>query len=119
MQMQLKDKPRVKRQNYISISAYGWENARINKDGEEELGYATTLRVAKEIKSRHVNLLMIGDKVNTFPDLLVLSTQELKSRMPTVTSTSMVYMVKLSLNSAHILKTLNDDGISTKKDNLP
>ena len=66
MPMQLKDIPRFERQNDISVSVYGWENARINKDGVKELGYATTLRIAKDIKPRHVNLLMIGDEVKHY-----------------------------------------------------
>ena len=65
MPMQLKDKPRFDRQNNISISVYGWEPAKENKEGEQEVGFAYVLRVAEQVKLQHVNLLMIGDEVKT------------------------------------------------------
>ena len=37
-----------------------------NKDKKVEPGYAYTLRVAEDIKSNHVNLLMIGDEVKHY-----------------------------------------------------
>ena len=61
MPMQLKDIPRFERKNNISVSVYGWEPAKENEDGEQEVGFAYVLRVATEVKPRHVNLLMIGD----------------------------------------------------------
>ena len=66
MPMQLKDIPRFERQNDISVSVYGWEPAKKNKDGEVEPGYAYTLRIAEEVKPKHVNLLMIGDEVKHY-----------------------------------------------------
>ena len=66
MPMQFKDIPRFERQNGISVSVYGWEKARINKDKEVEPGYAYTLRVAEDVKPNHVNLLMIGDEVKHY-----------------------------------------------------
>ena len=62
--MQPKDIQRFERQNNISVSVYGWEPDKKNKDGEVESGYAYTLRIAEEVKPNHVNLLMIGDEVN-------------------------------------------------------
>ena len=64
--MQLKDIPRFEKQNNISVSVYGWESAKKNKDGEVEPGYAYTLRVAKDIKPNHVNVLMIGDEIKHY-----------------------------------------------------
>ena len=66
MPMQLKDIPRFERQNNISVSVYGWESAKKNKDGEVDPGYAFTLRIAEEVKPNHVNLLMIGDEVKHY-----------------------------------------------------
>ena len=65
MPMELKDIPRFE-QNNISVSVYGWEPMKKNKDGEVEPGYAYTLRVAKDVKPHHVNLLMIGDEVKHY-----------------------------------------------------
>ena len=66
MPMQLKDIPRFKNQNNISVSVYGWESAKKNKDGEVEPDYVYTLRVAEDVEPRHVNLLMVGDKVKHY-----------------------------------------------------
>ena len=53
MPIQLKDMKYFERQNNIIVNVYGLGNAKINEDGEEVLGYATTLRVTKEIKPCH------------------------------------------------------------------
>ena len=66
MPMELKDIPRFEKQNSISVSVYGWEPTKKNKDGEVEPGYAYTLRVAEDVKPHHVNLLMIGDEVKHY-----------------------------------------------------
>ena len=64
--MQLKDIPRFEKQNEISISVYGWEPAKKNKDGEVEPSYAHTLRIAEKVKANHIDLLMIGDDVRHY-----------------------------------------------------
>ena len=61
--VQLKDIPRFERQNNISVSVYGWES---DTDEDDELGFVYTLRMAKEVKPRHVNLLMIGEDVKHY-----------------------------------------------------
>ena len=66
MPMELKDIPRFERQNSISVSVYGWEPKKKNKDGEVEPGYAYPLRVSEDVKPNHVNLLMIGDEVKHY-----------------------------------------------------
>ena len=66
MPMQLKDISRLERQNNISVSVYGWEQSKKNKDGEVDPGYAFTLRITEEVKPNHVNLLMIGDEVKHY-----------------------------------------------------
>ena len=48
-------------QNNISVSVYGWEEGKTNDDDEEKPGFAYPLRVAKEVKPRHVDLLLIGN----------------------------------------------------------
>ena len=40
MPMQLKDITRFERQNNVSISVYGWEPARKDESGDDELGSA-------------------------------------------------------------------------------
>ena len=62
MPMQLKDMPKFERQNDTSVSVYAWKPEKKKENGKVEIGYAYTLRVAKDVKPRHVNLLMIGDK---------------------------------------------------------
>ena len=59
MPMELKDIPRFEKQNNISVSVYGWEPTKKNKDGEVEPGYVYTLRVAQDVKPNHVNLLTL------------------------------------------------------------
>ena len=66
MPMQLKDITRFERQNNISVSVYGWEPAKENEEGEQEVGFAYVLRVAEQVKPQHVNLLMIGDDVKHY-----------------------------------------------------
>ena len=63
MPMQLKDIPKFERQNDISVSVFGWES---DTNEDDELGFVYTLRMSKEVKSRHVNLLMIGDDVKHY-----------------------------------------------------
>ena len=53
MPMKLKDIPRFERQNNISVSVYGWEPAKENEDGEQEVGFAYVLRVATEVTQAH------------------------------------------------------------------
>ena len=48
-------------QNDISVSVYGWEEGKTNDDDEEKPGFAYPLRVAKEVKPRHVDLLLISN----------------------------------------------------------
>ena len=66
MQMQLKDIKRFEEQNNISVSVYGWEPAKENEEGEQEVGFAYVLRVAEQVKPQHVNLLVIGDDVKHY-----------------------------------------------------
>ena len=61
--VQLKDIPRFERQNDISVSVYGWES---DTNEDDELGFVYTLRMTKEVKPRHVNLLMIGEDVKHY-----------------------------------------------------
>ena len=55
----LKDIPKFERQNNVSISVYGYENGKENKDG-----FVYPLKVSKEVKERHVDLLLIGEDNN-------------------------------------------------------
>ena len=61
MPMKLSDIPRFERQNDISVSVYGWEKGKSNDDDEEEPDYVYTLRVAREVKARHADLLLIAN----------------------------------------------------------
>ena len=61
MPMQLKDIARFERLNDVSISVYGWEEGKKNDDDEDVPGFAYTLRVAREVKPRHADLLLIGN----------------------------------------------------------
>ncbi len=62
MPMALKDIPKFERCNDISVSVYGYKESKKNTDGVvEEEGFAYTLRVVKEVKPRHVNLLLISN----------------------------------------------------------
>ena len=58
MPMKLKDIPRFERQNDISVSVYAWEEG---KEEDGELGFVYPLRVSKEVKPQHVNLLLIAN----------------------------------------------------------
>ena len=73
MPLQLKDILKFERQNDISVSVYAWEPENNNEDGEDDIEFAYTLRVAKDIKPRHVNLLMISDKIKHYCSCLVSS----------------------------------------------
>ena len=66
MPIKLKDIPKFKSQNDISVSVYAWEPEKKNEDGEDEIGFAYTLRVAKDVEPCDVNLLMIGDKIKHY-----------------------------------------------------
>ena len=61
MPMKLKDIPRFERQNDISVSVYAWEEGKKEEDGSQELGFVYPLRVSKEVKPQHVNLLLIAN----------------------------------------------------------
>ena len=61
MPMRLQDIPRFERENDISVSVYGFEEGKTNTDGEEEVGFVYPLKVAREVKERHANLLLISD----------------------------------------------------------
>ena len=42
--------------NDISVNVYVWEPEKKIEDVRDEIGFAYTLRVAKDVKPRHVNL---------------------------------------------------------------
>ena len=52
---------KFERQNDVSISVYGWEESRVDDNENEIPGFAYPLHVATEVKSRHVNLLLISN----------------------------------------------------------
>ena len=52
---------KFKRQNDISVSVYGVENSRVDDNKDMIPGFAYTLHVATEVKTRHVDLLLIGN----------------------------------------------------------
>ena len=54
--MKLSDIPRFERQNNMSISLYGYQDGR---DGQE--GFVYPLKVSKDVKERHVDLLLIAN----------------------------------------------------------
>ena len=52
--------------NDISVSVCDWEPEKKIEDVRDEIGFAYTLRVAKEVKPRHKNLSMINDKIKHY-----------------------------------------------------
>ena len=62
MPMALKDVAKFERLNNISVSVYGYEKPKKNSEGVvTEEGFIHTLQVARELKERHVNLLLISN----------------------------------------------------------
>ena len=114
MPMQLKDSPGFERENNISVSVYGWEPEKKNKEGELDPGYAFTLRIAEEVKPNHVNLLVIGDEVKHY----CWSARSILNIMvgsPTVTFVYTGSLVKLLRDNVRDSKTLNVDGMSMRR----
>lgn len=65
MPMSLKNIPKFERQNNCSISIYGFEE-KFHHDTENWERYVYPMKVARELKERHVDMLMIssGDKTH-------------------------------------------------------
>ena len=63
MPMEVKDISKFERRNNISISVYGYEKPKKNSDGVvTEEGFIYPLQVVREVKEKHVNLLMISNE---------------------------------------------------------
>ena len=60
MPISLKDIPKFEQQNNISVSVYGYEEVDGEADDKVE-GFVYPLRVAKEVKPKHADLLLIRD----------------------------------------------------------
>ena len=66
--MELKDVPKFERLNDISVSVYGYKKAKKNSDGlKTEEGFVYALQVVREVRAKHVNLLLItNDDTNHY-----------------------------------------------------
>ena len=56
----LKDIPKFEKQNDVSISVYGWEQ-KWKADKQNVVGFPFPLKVSKEVKAKHVNMLLISN----------------------------------------------------------
>ena len=68
--MALKDIPKFKRLNNVSISVYGYQEGK-----EDQEGFVYPVKVSKEVNDCHIDLLLIASDVTThycyIKDLLV------------------------------------------------